>query len=261
MKRLGLVGFGQFGRLAAGALVHHFEVVAADVTEAAQAAAGALGVPFAPLPEVAACDVVVVATPVATMPKVLASIAPHVRPGALVIDVGSVKMLPAQWMAELLPSGVDLVATHPLFGPQSAKTGLAGLRLVVCPVRGQRHEQVAAFGRSLGLTVTVTTAEAHDREMAYVQALTHLIGRSLVNIGAPNSELKTPSYQHLLELCSLIGADTFELFTAIQTQNPFANEVVSTFVDEAQNLLRRVAGEGGQLSATEAGWQADPSGN
>ncbi len=78
----------------------------------------------------------------------------------------------------------------PLFGPQSANGGLSGLRFVVCPVRGGRYEQVAAFGRLLGLKVTVTTPEEHDREMAYVQALTHLIGRSLVNIGIPDEHLK-----------------------------------------------------------------------
>ena len=144
-------------------------------------------------------------------------------------------------MTEILPAHVDLVATHPLFGPQSARTGLDGLRLVVCPIRGDRHDKVAAFGRSLGLTVTVTTPEEHDREMAYVQALTHLIGRSLVNLGIPDEQLKTASYQHLLELCALIGADTFELFTAIQTQNPFAAEVVEKFVGEAQSLLEQVA--------------------
>jgi prephenate dehydrogenase len=149
-------------------------------------------------------------------------------------------MLPAQWMAEILPPYVDLVATHPLFGPQSARNGLDGLRLVVCPVRGERAEKVAAFGRSLGLTVTVTSAEEHDREMAYVQALTHLIGRSLVNLNIPDEQLKTPSYQHLLELCGLIGSDTFELFTAIQTQNPFASEIAEAFVAEARGLLDQV---------------------
>jgi prephenate dehydrogenase len=138
---------------------------------------------------------------------------------------------------------VDLVATHPLFGPQSARNGLAGLRLVVCPIRGDRAEKVAAFGRSLGLTVTVTTAEEHDREMAYVQALTHLIGRSLVNLGIPDEQLKTPSYQHLLELCALIGGDTFELFSAIQTLNPYAAEVAESFVTQARSLLDRVAAE------------------
>jgi prephenate dehydrogenase len=202
-----------------------------------------MGVAFGSLEQAARRDVVIVAVPVIGMRAVFAAIAPHLRPGALVIDVGSVKMLPAQWMAELLPVHVDAVATHPLFGPQSARMGLAGLRLVVCPIRGERHQRVADFGRGLGLTVTVTTPEEHDREMAYVQALTHLIGRSLVNLGIPDEQLKTASYQHLLELCALIGADTFELFTAIQTQNPFAAEVARAFVDQARDLLDQVVAE------------------
>jgi prephenate dehydrogenase len=240
MKSLGLVGLGQFGRLAARILTPHFEIVATDTAPDAADRGRELGVALAPLETVAGCEIVVVAVPVAAMRQVFAAIAPRLKPGALVADVGSVKMLPAQWMVELLPAHVDLVATHPLFGPQSARDGLKGLRFVVCPIRGERHERVAALGRSLGLTVTITTPEEHDREMAYVQALTHLIGRSLVNLGIPDEQLKTPSYQHLLELCSLIGADTFELFTAIQTQNPFAAEVAGAFVDEARSLLEQV---------------------
>jgi prephenate dehydrogenase len=241
MKSLGVVGFGQFGQLAGRILKPHFDVMVSDVAPGAEAAARALGLGFGPLSAVAARDIVVVAAPVVAMRGVFTAIAPHVRAGALVLDVGSVKMLPTQWMLETLPAHADIVATHPLFGPQSARDGLEGLRFVVCPVRGQRHEGVAAFGRSLGLTVTVTTPEEHDREMAYVQALTHLIGRSLVNLGIPDEDLKTVSYQHLLELCGLIGADTFELFTAIQTQNPFAAEVVEAFVREARSLLDQAA--------------------
>jgi prephenate dehydrogenase len=241
MMNLGLVGFGQFGQLAVRTLKEKFDVLVNDAAPGAAALAAEAGVAFGSLEAAAAREVVVVAVPVAAMQGVFSAIAPHLRPGALVIDVGSVKMLPAQWMTELLPDHVDLVATHPLFGPQSARDSLKGLRFVVCPVRGDRHGCVAAFGRSLGLTVTVTTPEEHDREMAYVQALTHLIGRSLVNLGIPDEQLKTVSYQHLLELCSLIGADTFELFTAIQTQNPFAAEVVEAFVGEARSLLDQVA--------------------
>lgn len=241
MKTLGLIGFGQFGQLAAGVLSRHFDVLVADTAPDAEATARRLGVAFGSLADAAGRDVVIFAVPVVAMQAAFAAAASHLKPGALAIDVGSVKMLPARWMIEMLPAHVDLVATHPLFGPQSAKAGLAGLRLVVCPIRGDRHEKVAAFGRSLGLTVTVTTPEEHDREMAYVQALTHLIGRSLVNLGIPDEQLKTASYQHLLELCSLIGADTFELFTAIQTQNPFAADVVSAFVAQAQSLLDQVA--------------------
>jgi prephenate dehydrogenase len=243
LKTLGLIGFGQFGQLAAKHLKDHFDVLAADAADGAPEAARALGVAFGSAQEAAAREIVIVAVPVRAMREVFAQIAPYLRDGALVIDVGSVKMLPSQWMRDLLPPTVDLVATHPLFGPQSAKNGLAGLRLVVCPIRGGRAEKVAQFGRDLGLTVTVTTAEEHDREMAYVQALTHLIGRSLVNLNIPDEQLKTPSYQHLLELCGLIGSDTFELFTAIQTQNPFASEIAEAFVAQARGLLDRVKGE------------------
>ena len=242
MKRLGLIGFGQFGRLAADILKDRFDVLVSDPAPEAAARAAELGVGCGPLEEAASREVVVVAVPVAAMREVFKAIAPHLKPGALVADVGSVKMLPSQWMLELLPEHVDLVATHPLFGPQSvARDGLPGLRFVICPVRGQRHERVAALGRELGLAVTVTTPEEHDREMAYVQALTHLIGRSLVNLGIPDERLATQSYQHLLDLCGLIGADTFELFTAIQTQNPFAPQVVQAFVDQARSLLDQVA--------------------
>jgi len=243
MKTLGLIGFGQFGRLAAASLKPHFDVLVSDAAADAASAAAALRVEFGSAEQAAARDIVIVAVPVRAMQAVFEQIAPYLKPGALVIDVGSVKMLPARWMLETLPDHVDIVATHPLFGPQSARDGLSGLRLVVCPIRGDRADCVADFGRSLGLTVSVTSPEEHDREMAYVQALTHLIGRSLVNMQIPDEQLKTPSYQHLLELCGLIGGDTFELFTAIQTQNPFAAEVAGAFVKEAQDLLDRVERE------------------
>ena len=241
MKSLSIIGFGQFGQLAARTLKQHFDVLVTDAAAGAEATARDLGVAFGSLKDAASRDIVVVAVPVVAMLEVFAQLAPDLRPGALVIDVGSVKMLPVQWMTEVLPAYVDIVATHPLFGPQSARDSLEGLRFVVCPVRGDRHGAVADYGRSLGLTVTITTPEEHDREMAYVQALTHLIGRSLVNLGIPDEQLKTVSYQHLLELCSLIGADTFELFTAIQTQNPYAAEVAQAFVGEARSLLDQVS--------------------
>lgn len=240
MKRLGLIGFGQFGQLAAGVLKDHFDVLVSDPAPEAAARALALGVGFGSIEAAAGREIVVVAVPVVSMRALFAAIAPHLAPGALVVDVGSVKVLPAQWMVELLPTHVDIVATHPLFGPQSARSGLAGQRFVVCQVRSDRHERVAEFGRTLGLAVTIATPEEHDEEMAYVQALTHLIGRSLVNLGIPDERLATQSYQHLLELCGLIGADSFELFTAIQTQNPFAPRVVNAFVREAESLLEQV---------------------
>ena len=240
MKTLGLIGLGQFGALAADVLKSRFDILATDVADRS-AQAASLGIGWGSLGQAAARDVVIAAVPVRFMRDTFAAMAPHLKEGALVVDVGSVKMLPAQWMLETLPAHVDIVATHPLFGPQSAKAGLTGQRLVICPVRGERHLSIAALAEELGLIANITTPEEHDREMAYVQALTHLIGRSLVNLDIPDEQLKTTSYQHLLELCRLIGDDTFELFAAIQTLNPFAAEVADAFVSQAQGLLDQVS--------------------
>jgi prephenate dehydrogenase len=187
-----------------------------------------------------AADIILVAVPVQAMEKVLIQLGQRVRPGATIIDVASVKMLPSQWLSTHIPETTHIVATHPLFGPQSVARGLEGRQLVICPIRGDRHLKVAALGEELGLRVRITTAEEHDREMAYVQALTHLIGRSLAQMQIPDEMLKTQTYQHLLDLTGLIGNDSFELFTAIQTMNPYAPDVVEDFVTRASALLDQV---------------------
>ena len=236
MKNLGIIGFGQFGQLAANVLRQRYRVGVHDAHVAAELISGEGYTPMT-LEQAAACDIVVVAVPVQVMEGVIAAIGPHVRPGATVIDVASVKMLPSAWLSQHIPAHADIVATHPLFGPQSVARGLEGRQFVICPIRGDRHLRVAEVGEELGLKVRVVTAEEHDREMAYVQALTHLIGRSLVQMNIPDEKMKTQTYQHLIDLTGLIGNDSFELFTAIQTMNPFAKPVVEDFVARAADLL------------------------
>jgi prephenate dehydrogenase len=132
MKTLGLIGLGAFGRLAASTLKPHFDILAYDAVDLSDEAKS-LGVHWGSLAEAASRQVVIVAVPVRVMRETFEAIAPHVQSGALVVDVGSVKILPAKWMLETLPEHADIVATHPLFGPQSAQLGLAGQRLVICP--------------------------------------------------------------------------------------------------------------------------------
>lgn len=240
MKSLGIIGFGEFGRLAATHLSERFSIGVHDPyrTDAEIMAAG-----FRPLPlaEAAASDVVIFAVPVQAMEDVIARAAPDIRPGATVLDVASVKMLPSRWLAQYLPESVHVVPTHPLFGPQSvARDGLEGRQLVICPLRGEQHRKVAALGEEMGMRVRITSAEEHDREMAYVQGLTHLIGRTLTSMHLPDEMLKTQTYQHLIDMTELIGKDSFELFTAIETMNPYAREVTENFVARASGLLKQV---------------------
>lgn len=236
--RLGLIGFGAFGRLTARHLSPWFDILAHD-----PAATDAEGVAtLTDLATAAACPTVVLAVPVETLEATLIAIRPHLASDALVIDVGSVKVKPAQAMDALLPPGVRVVGTHPLFGPQSGKDGIAGLRIAICAARGGKDaRRVAAFcRRALGLKVFSVSPEDHDREAATVQGLTHLIARVLMAMEPLPTRMTTASFDRLMQAVDMVRHDSPAVFRAIERDNPFAAEVRERFfalADEARGGL------------------------
>ncbi len=230
--RLGLVGFGAFGRLTARHLAPYFDILAHD-----PAATDDLDglVRLTDLAAAAACPVVILAVPVEGLEATVAAVAPDIAPGALVLDVGSVKIKPAAIMAAGLPASARVVGTHPLFGPQSGRNGIAGLRIAVCAVRGDRAAgRVAAFCRlALGLKVFRVSPEAHDREAATVQGLTHLIARVLMAMEPLPTRMTTGSFERLMQAVELVRHDSPAVFRAIERDNPFAAAVRERFFDLA----------------------------
>ena len=241
IRTIGLVGFGAFGRLIACHLAPH---AALTVTDPALPGPHPLppGARIGTPARAAACDLVILAVPVAAMTPAMARIAPHLRPGAVVADVGSVKLAPAQAMRDHLPQHVDLVGTHPLFGPQSARDGLAGHKIAVCNIRGRSHLRLAAFfKRVLGLTVIRTTPEAHDREAAVVQGLTHLIARILTRMEPLPARMTTASYELMLQAAAMVRDDPPGVFAAITRDNPYAAPLRADFLRQARALDAELA--------------------
>ncbi|WP_347265504.1 prephenate dehydrogenase [Roseococcus pinisoli] len=230
---IGIIGFGAFGRLIATHLGPHFGLCAYDPAPSAPMP----GVAPVDLATAAACPIVILAMPVGAMEETVRAIGPHLRHGALVVDVGSVKMLPAEIMRRGLPDHADIVATHPLFGPQSARDGIRGLKIAICPVRGRRAPRLAAFLRKvLGLDVIMTTPEAHDREAAMVQGLTHLIAKVLVRMEPLPSRMTTRSFELIHQAVGMVRGDAPEVFRAIEMSNPHSAGVRRRFFDLASAL-------------------------
>jgi prephenate dehydrogenase len=235
MPDLGIIGFGAFGRLMAAHLRPHFTLYAYDPGKPDPVP----GVCFADIETVAGCPIVVLAMPVDRIDDAIAAISPYLQAGTLVLDVGSVKVRPAKAMQRLLPGHVDIVGTHPLFGPQSARDGIAGLKIAVCPIRGRRAFRVAAFlRRALKLQVFVTTPETHDREAATVQGLTHLIAKVLVSMEPLPTRLTTASFDMLMRGVEMVRYDAPEVFMAIERANPYSAEVRKRFFALAAELDR-----------------------
>ncbi|HET6341942.1 MAG TPA: prephenate dehydrogenase [Gemmatimonadota bacterium] len=248
---LGIVGFGRCGQLAARVLEDRFRVCAADLSDRS-AEARSLGVEWGSVSEAAAAPRVVLAVPIRKLPEALDAIAPRLNPGALVVDVCSVKLEPRRWMRERLPGTVHPVGTHPLFGPDSVREeGLAGQRIAICPAPGheQAADDVAVVCRELGIAPFFVAADEHDRRMARSQAMVFLVARSLRRAGiaaedAPNHrrlvELGTPSERRFLSVLELVSADTEELYEDIIRHNPHAHQAARRLAEAVEQEIDRL---------------------
>lgn len=243
MKTVGIIGFGVFGAFMTRVLAPYLHVTVSSrlaSSEAVQSVGGTL-VSFS---DACRADVVVPSVPVQNLETVLQKMAPLLKAGTLVADVASVKTVPVQLMERILPGDVDIVATHPLFGPQSGANGVQGLPMVIWPVRvsdGRMYRLETFLKDCLRLDVQRVSPDEHDREMAYVHALTFLLGRAFHDLDIPNTPLKTKTYQHLLDVRRIVEHDTPELFETIQKYNPYAADMRRRLVGELESLERELA--------------------
>lgn len=177
--------------------------------------------------EVLSCDTVILCVAISSLKSVLARIAPRLRAGTTVMDTCSVKMYPSQVMQEILPDSVGIIATHPMFGPDSGKFGVAGLPLVFSPVRSDERT-IAAWKdifMKMQLHVLEMDCERHDREAAYSQGVTHFVGRVLDELHLGPTEIATVGYRTLMTIVEQTCNDPLQLFYDLQRYNPYAHDM------------------------------------
>jgi len=196
----------------------------------------------ASLEDVCHQKVVILSVPISVFRDTLKAVAPMLAPDALVVDVCSVKEYPVRLMKELLPEGVSLLATHPMFGPDSAADSLKGRKIVLC---GERisdpvYQKIKSYLKTKKLVVIETTPENHDRQIAVSLALTHFIGRSLAEFGAMPLDVDTEGYQRLLHVLGVVENDTWQLFEDMNAYNPYAAESRSEFMAAVQRIHERL---------------------
>ncbi len=240
MRTLGIIGFGGFGQFMVKHLQPYISVTVHDLSDLSHIAAEH-NVEWGTLQDTASKDIVILAVPVQFLEPLLIEIKGYLKSDALVVDVSSVKVKPIALMLQHLPLTVDILGTHPLFGPQSGKNGIKGLNMVVCPVRSKKMRAITHFLTNvIQLNVLERTPETHDKQMAYVQALTHFIGRSINEMDIPDVEQKTPAYQYLLDIKRNLGGDSMDLFLTIELENPYAKKVREEFMGALKNLNDRL---------------------
>ena len=232
----GIVGCGALGAMLADSLAVAGEVRTYDL-------ASTPGRTHAPLADVSACDLVICAVPDSALRDAVGSIVPLLGDNSVVMDTVSSKVNATATLAELLPGGVDYVASHPLFGPPSMSSITPGLRLVVTDVRGGHAEAVLVFfAEQFGVDIVRMTSEEHDRSMAYILALPLFIARVLDRMEIDRmpllDKLSIPSFEKLVTLAAIERFHSDGMFLTSQCANPFAADMREAFSNAVVQLRK-----------------------
>ncbi|HXJ22460.1 MAG TPA: prephenate dehydrogenase [Polyangia bacterium] len=196
LGRLTVIGAGQIGgsvALAARAAGAVTDVVAWSRTREKLDRAVALGVidraAGSAAEAASGAALVVLASPVRSLGQLASEIAPSLSPGALVIDVGSVKAAVIAAVEPKLPPG-SFVACHPVagterVGPDAASPLLfEGKKCVLCPSSSSHEPAVATIERlwiAMGADPVRMDAQLHDRVLGASSHLPHVAAYTLAS--------------------------------------------------------------------------------
>ena len=154
---------------------------------------------------VGGADMVVLATPIDAMPDLMKKIAPALVRGTLVTDVGSTKRRVVTAAAELLPRHVLFCGSHPMAGGE--KGGIAQARVdlfqgqlaILTPIESTDPRAIHSFEQfylSLGMRVARMRPDTHDRRIAMVSHMPHVVAAAIVGAQADSSQsLAGPGYR------------------------------------------------------------------
>ncbi len=236
MYNIVIIGYGRFGELLAEILGAQFRISIVENDESRRQTALQNKHNLIQLTDIGQFDTVVFAVPISCIEQVIVEASQYILDEQLVMDICSVKVHPANVMNKYL-SHAKLIATHPMFGPDSASKGLAGLQVAVCPLNAGKDltNQVVTMWRHLGVEVVTTTPEQHDKDAVMSQSFTYSLAKILLGVDMSGVTLTTRSYQALSEVAKLSANDSEQLFHDMLYYNPYFAEMKAELQKSIEN--------------------------
>ena len=226
--RVALIGLGLIGSSLARVAKRKRlarTLVASDASPDVRAKVAALGladtVAETAAQAVADADLVILCVPVGAMSAVAQEIAPHVKPGAIVSDVGSVKSAVLAALIKYLPNA-SVIPAHPVAGTEESgpAAGFATLFVnrwcILTPPEGadaKAVKRLADFWAAAGANVEVMTPQHHDLVLSITSHLPHLIAYNIVGTAA---DLEAVTQSEVIKF----SAGGFRDFTRIAASDP-----------------------------------------
>ena len=207
-------------------------------------------------------DLVILCVPVGAMEQVMLDIAPFLKTGATISDVGSVKRAVIDAVEPHLPAHVKFVPAHPLAGtehsgPESGFASLFDNRWCLLTDHGsadkQAQNKVMSFWKSLGANVEFMDADHHDLVLAVTSHAPHLIAYTMVGVAddlgkVTDSEVIKYSAAGFRDFTRIAASDPTMWRDVFLSNKEATLEILGRFTEELFDLQRAIrTGNGDKL--------------
>ncbi|MBN2907747.1 MAG: prephenate/arogenate dehydrogenase family protein [Rhodobacteraceae bacterium] len=210
---------------------------------------------------VADADLVVLAVPVGVMGDIAQEIGPHLKPGATVTDVGSVKGAVIAAVAPHIPEGVHFIPGHPLAGTEHSgpRAGFADLFqnrwCLLVPVPDSDPQAIArlrALWEGIGANVEEMDPDHHDLVLAVTSHAPHLIAYTMVGVAddlrrVTDSEVIKYSAAGFRDFTRIAASDPTMWRDVFLTNKEATLEILGRFTEELFALQRAIRTGDGQM--------------
>jgi len=204
-------------------------------------------------------DLVVLCAPVRQFPAAMRTLAPALRPGTIVTDVGSTKAQVMQWALELLPAHVHFIGSHPMAGseksgPEAARRDLYDKAVCMMTAPWQSGtgsapsaEQRAAFERveklwqAVGMRIMKMPADVHDRWVATISHLPHALASTLASVAGREPEMLDAAAGGFMDTSRLASGDVDMWTDIFLTNRAVVADVLGEFQKELAAFKQAVA--------------------
>ncbi|MFW2366543.1 MAG: prephenate dehydrogenase/arogenate dehydrogenase family protein [Desulforhopalus sp.] len=244
-KVVSVYGYGRFGKLWADILSGNFQVKVysrrglnrEDVSP---------GLEIADDRTIFECDALFFCVAISAFEELLQKCAAHCRKETVFFDTCSVKVLPARWMQTYLPSGSRIIATHPMFGPDSYQKTDRELPMVMCNISADQDifDFWVDYFSTRSMRVEPMSVDKHDELTAYSQGITHYVGRLFADLHLQPTRIDTLGYQMLLDVMGQTCNDSWQLFLDLQSYNPYAKKMRTSLQESIEKINEALACNG-----------------
>jgi len=131
-------------------------------------------------------DYVLLCTPTKNTPEIIRLISKEMKRGSYLIEISSHKSKTAQTLLKT-PSKINPICIHPMFGPGSKN--IAGKNVIIVPIKDAQNELTATKLLFPGANFVTIDAVEHDKKIAVILGLTHLINIAFANILAKDEKI------------------------------------------------------------------------